>query len=316
MNFPVFDLHCDTSLKLLAEKPAKGLRSNDLHIDLERARVLPGYAQCFASFTTTCEEMYPGSPSAEEVFKGELAAITWEIEENKDLIQFARSAEEIRKNFQNGIMSAVLTIEGPAGFGFDPARLAELYEIGFRITTLSWNEDNPLTGSCVTKGGLKEQGKVYLKEAQRLGMIVDVSHLSDAGFWDIMELTEKPIIASHSNSRTICNVSRNITDEMYLAICQSGGTVGITQCRGFIGGNYDVDSFCDHIFHFLQLAGSDKHISLGGDMDGCPILAEEVLGIEDYQKIAVRLLERGLSEKTVHRIFWDNALEVMEKCAM
>ena len=144
-----------------------------------------------------------------------MGAILSQIEQNSDCIRQAYTAREVRENYEKGLMSGILTIEGPAGFDFDPALLQDLYAVGFRISTLGWNEQNALTGSQVTGGGLTEQGREYVREAQRLGMIVDVSHISDEGFWDIIEIAEKPIIASHSNSRAVCDVGRHLTDDMF-----------------------------------------------------------------------------------------------------
>lgn len=317
MKFPVFDLHCDTALMLLGEDRCSlgSLRKNNLHIDLERAGNLSGYAQCFACFTSPLMKLI-GRTTVYDMFERELASVLRETEQNADLINLAYSADEIIENRARGIMSAVLTIEGPAGFGYNPEMLEDLYNVGFRITTLGWNEDNPLTGSCATGGGLTEEGWAYVREAQRLGMVIDVSHISDKGFWDIMEITEKPIIASHSNSRTLCNVSRNLTDDMYKAICKSGGTTGINLYTGFLGESATIDTVCDHIIHFLNLAGDDKHVSLGSDFDGVSKLPEGISGIQDYDRLADRLLERNLPASTVENIFWNNAIGVIEKCSI
>lgn len=314
MSFPVFDLHCDTALALLGEdmNSAGSLRKNDLHIDLERAKTLPGYCQCFACFTTPfMEEWAKTSPIV--IFERELATIQREVDKNKDLIRLAYSPDEIQENRRNGIMSAVLTIEGPAGFGFNPELLGDLYAIGFRLSTLGWNERNELAGSHHTGGGLTEIGKEYVKEAQKLGMLIDVSHLSDEAFWDLMEITEAPILASHSNSRTVHNVSRNLTDDMFRAICQTGGVAGLNLYTDFIGENADIDKACDHILHFLDLDPSGKHIALGGDLDGCEALPEGFAGIQDYPKLAKRLLERGVEERTVMDLYWNNAIGVMQR---
>ena len=203
MKFPVFDFHCDTALALLGDSfnEAGSLRKNQLHIDLERASRLGGYAQCFACFTTPMmEQQYKVSPVV--LFEREIATIQREVDANSDLISIAYTPAEIRANQEAGKMSAILTLEGTAGFGHDPALLEDLSAIGFRIVSLGWNEQNPLTGSHMTGGGLTDQGREYVREAQRLGMLVDVSHISDEGFWDIMKITEAPIIATHSNSRT------------------------------------------------------------------------------------------------------------------
>ena len=316
MKFPVFDLHCDTALMLARKDRCStgSLRKNELHIDLERAGKFPGYAQCFACFTSP-KQYLPDGMTVTDMFERELATVIRETENNSDLIQLTHSVEEIEENRKQGIMSAILTLEGPAGIGYNPELLADLYKIGFRITTLSWNEQNPLTGSCATGGGLTDLGREYVRQAQKVGMVVDVSHISDEGFWDIMEITQKPIIASHSNSRTVWNVPRNLTDEMYSAICRTGGTTGINLYDGFLGENSNLDTVCDHIFHFLQVAGDDKHVSLGGDLDGVSRLPAGYTGVQDYDKLADRLLQRGASEETVENIFWNNAIGVIEKCS-
>jgi membrane dipeptidase len=313
MKFPVFDLHCDTALALLGEdmNTAGSLRKNELHIDLERAKQLPGYCQCFACFTTPMmEDWHKTFPVV--IFEREIATVQRELDKNKNLMRIAYSTEDIRKNAEKGKMSAILTIEGTAGFGHDPDLLEDLYAIGFRISSLGWNERNPLAGSHATGGGLTELGKTYVENAQQLGMLMDVSHLSDEGFWDMMDITCGPVVATHSNSRAVHNVSRNISDDMFRAICQTGGVAGINLYSSFIGEDPDVDQICDHIFHFMELDPDGKHIALGGDLDGCDSLPRGFAGVQDYPKLAARLLERGLSEETVMDIFWNNAIGVME----
>lgn len=317
MNFPVFDLHCDTALELLGKDFMGGnsLRKNSLHIDLERAKQLPGYAQCFACFTTPgFRDWYQVSPLI--AFEREMGEILSQLEANRDIIRLAYSAKEIRENYENGMMSGILTIEGPAGFGFDPALLEDLQKVGFRMSTLGWNEQNVLTGSHKTGGGLTDQGVEYVKEAQRLGIVVDVSHISDEGFWDIMKVTEKPIVASHSNSRAIWDNSRNLTDDMFRAICECGGVAGFNQYTDFIGENPTLDTVCDHILHFLELDPEGDHVALGGDLDGCDTLPEGFTGVESYPAMAAKLLERGVGDKIVRKIYWENALGVMESCYM
>ena len=316
MIFPVFDLHCDTALALLGKdlQQAGSLRKNEYHIDLERAVTLPGYAQCFACFTTPRDNR-PGGTTVTQLFEREMVSVLREVEKNSDLISLVYSAKEIEENRKSGKMSAILTIEGPAGFGFDPALLEDLYKVGFRITTLGWNEKNVLCGSHKTGGGLTDLGKEYVFEAQRLGMLIDVSHISDEAFWDIMEITNGPVIASHSNSRAVYDVSRNLTDEMFKAICQTGGVAGLNLYPGFLGENATLDTVCDHVVHWLELDG-EKHIALGGDLDGVEALPDGFAGVQDYPKLAECLLARGVNEQTVYDIFWNNAMGVIGKCCM
>ena len=317
MNIPVFDFHCDTALELLGwdDRAERSLRSNNCHIDLQRAGKLAGYCQCFACFTTPAmEEWMQVSPVS--VFEKEIAILQKGLWENRDVLAQAYTAQDVEENLQKGIMSAIFTIEGPAGFGFDPALLENLYQIGFRISSLGWNEKNPLAGSNVTGGGLTDLGREYVKEAQRLGMIVDVSHISDEAFWDIMDITQAPVVATHSNSRAVCGHSRNLTDEMFLEICKTGGVAGFNQYDAFVGENADLNKACDHFLHFMELDPEGKHIALGGDLDGCESLTKGFSGVESYPDLADMLLVRGLSEDNLYDIYWNNALGVMRRCCI
>lgn len=312
MSFPVFDFHCDTALALLGEdlNQAGSLRKNSLHIDLGRAAGLGGYAQCFACFTTPIyEELHGISPIV--VFERELATIQREVDRNRSLISIAYTTEEIEKNRAAGKISAILTLEGTAGIGYEPALLEDLWAIGFRVSSLGWNEANPLTGSHITGGGLSDQGREYVREAQRLGIRIDVSHISDEGFWDIMKITSAPVLATHSNSRTVWNHSRNLTNDMFRAICETGGLAGYNACRDFTGENPDLDTACDHILHFMELDPSGKHIALGCDLDGVDATPDGFDGVQSYPAFAQRLLQRGLSEENVMDIFWNNAIRVL-----
>ena len=317
MKLSVFDLHCDTVTELLGRdlSATTPLRSNKLHIDLERMKQYAGYAQCFAFWSTT-DLPLPRGIKPEDIFWREISVLQDQIDKNSDLIRQARSGADVRKNLEDGVISAIFTLEGTAGFGFEPAKLEKLYDLGFRISTLGWNEKNSLTGSHVTGGGLTKRGREYVKECQRLGILVDVSHISDEAFWQIMDMTEAPIIATHSNSRSVCGVSRNLTDDMFRAICNTGGVAGFNLCADFVGENPTVDTACDHIFHFLELDPAGTHIAIGGDLDGISEMPAGFSGVQDYPKLAQRLLERGLDEATLKQIFWSNALGVIDKCSM
>lgn len=141
MNIPVFDLHCDTVTELLGRDLAgKGnLRTNSLHIDLERGGTLAGYCQCFAFWNTTGLPL-PKGLKATDVFWREVSVLQDAIDKNSDIIRQARTPEDVKKNLAEGKMSAIFTLEGTAGIDFDPAALEKLYNLGFRISTLGWNE--------------------------------------------------------------------------------------------------------------------------------------------------------------------------------
>ena len=314
MNIPVFDFHCDTALALLGKdmNSAGSLKRNQYHIDLDRASALAGYAQCFACFTTPMvEEWYHISPIL--LFERELATIQREVDANRDRIAIAYSPDEIEQNRENGMMSAILTLEGTAGIDYNPELLEDLSMIGFRVVSLGWNEQNPLTGSNMTGGGLTDLGREFMKEAQRVGMLIDVSHVSDEGFWDMMKITDGPIIATHSNSRAICGHSRNLTDDMFRAIVETGGVAGYNMCDDFTGVNPTLDTVCDHIFHFLELDPSGKHIALGGDLDGVDNFPAGFEGVQSWPALALRMKQRGLDEETIRNIYWNNAMGVMRR---
>ena len=313
MNIPVFDLHCDTVTELLGRdlSGSTSLLKNNLHIDLERAGTLAGYAQCFAFWSTTGMPL-PKGIKTEDIFWREVSILQDAIDKNSHLIRQARTMEDVRKNFADGKMSAIFTLEGPAGIGFDPAKLEKLWNLGFRASTLGWNENNSLTGSHKAGGGLTKRGREYVRECQRLGILVDVSHISDEGFWDIMDITEAPVIATHSNSRAVFGESRNLTDDMFLAICRTGGVVGFNLCAEFVGENPTLDTACGHILHFLELDPTGRHIALGGDLDGITNMPQGFAGVQDYPKLAAQLRLRGVEDGMIRDIFWNNAIGVME----
>ena len=317
MKLSVFDLHCDTVTELLGQdlSASTSLRRNSLHIDLERMKQYDAYAQCFAFWSTTDLKL-PKGLKPEDVFWREVSVLQDGIDKNSDLIRQARSGDDVRKNREEGMISAIFTLEGPAGIGFEPAKLQKLHDLGFCISTLGWNEKNCLTGSHVTGGGLTKRGREYVKECQRLGILVDVSHISDEAFWQIMDMTERPVIATHSNSRHVHPSSRNLTDDMFRAICKTGGVAGFNLYTDFIGESPTVDTACDHIFHWLELDPEGNHIAIGGDLDGISEMPEGFRGVQDYPKLATRLLERGLDEMILNQIFWSNALGVIDKCSM
>lgn len=314
MKFPVFDLHCDTAYALLGKHIDSdgNLYENQCHFDLKRASGMPGFVQCFACFTTPeMQQWHKKSPTG--IFELELATIFRELEKNAPYISLAYDYRDILSNQEQGKMSAILSIEGPAGFGYDPELLEDLYKIGFRITTLGWNESNPLTGSHITGEGLTDLGREYVREAQRLGMLVDVSHISDQGFWHIMDITEAPVIATHSNSRSVFNHSRNLSDDMFRAICHTGGVAGLNMYAGFLGDHPAIETAAEHILYFLELDPDGTHIALGWDLDGCDTLPEGVFGVQSYPALADYLLSRGVGETVVYNIFWNNALGVITR---
>lgn len=309
MSMPwILDGHCDTAMLLyeqggaLAEHPAG-------HWDLARARQLPGWAQVFAF----CPAASPllSRLTARQIVEAGYASFVRQLEQNQ--IPLCRGGSALHQALDQQHAAALLSLEGAEGVDCDPGRLEELAERGFCMVSLTWNEENRLAGSCVSGGGLSGQGKAFFQKAQRLGLVVDVSHLSDAAFWQLVRLADAPLIASHSNSRTQCGHPRNLTDDMYRAICDLGGVAGLNLYAPFLAERQaDFEDVWRHVDHFLQLAGDDRHLALGADLDGCDTLPVGFTGLESYPALADQLARRGLSENTIARIFHENLLGVLD----
>ena len=202
-----------------------------------------------------------------------------------------------------------LSLEGPEAVNCDPDRLDELKDLGFLMTTLTWNYPNALAGPHGTDLGLTDQGKAYVRRAQELGILIDVSHLSEKAFWELCDITMAPIVASHSNSRAVCNHSRNLTDKQFQVICNFGGLVGLNLYAPFLNesGRADFSDVKRHLDHFLELGGQ-HHIALGGDLDGCDSLPTGFRGVENYNDLGRWLMQQGMEELTVNNVFNNNAV--------
>lgn len=305
--FPVFDAHCDTALELWERQAS--LRQNSGQWDLARAAQLPGWAQFFA-FCPICSP-FAAELGAEAVLARAYAQFLQQLEVCQ--LPVCRDAAEVERQLPTG--AVLLSLEGAEGIGCDPGRLEPLRLQGFAMTGLTWNYENSLAGSHMTGQGLSARGADYVRAAQQLGMLVDVSHASDEAFWQVCRMTQGPILASHSNSRAVCPESRNVTDGMYAAICETGGVVGLNFYTEFLGrGQVDFETVWHHLDHFLQLAGDDRHVALGADLDGCDSLPDGFTGVASYPALAAYLADRGLGEETLRRLYFENLMGVYRQC--
>ena len=311
MLYRVFDGHCDTPVELWLQE--KQLRSSDLAVSLDKAAGLGGYAQFFAFCTAWIETRMPHT----EHFSRALDYFLAQLRKNEDRITLCRTAPEAEAAMQAGKCAAFLAIEGAEAVREDEGLLELAYEAGVRMVSLVWNLPNGLSGSCQTGEGLTEKGKRFFRRAQKLGMLVDVSHLSEKGFWDMAELAEKPIVASHSDSFAVCPHPRNLTDAQFQAICDLGGTAGLNLYGAFLRdeGRPTLEDVWRHIEHFLELGG-DGHIALGGDLDGCSVLPEGFAGVDSYAMLAQWLEDRKLPSSTIENIFSESLLKVVKQCTM
>ncbi len=305
------DMHCDTVLGLMKDKENLELYSNDLSIDIQKLKKGNSLAQFFAMFVYLKAEKDPMELCLEMIDK-----FYTELEKNVDYISLATNYEEIIKNDNEGRMSAVLTIEEGGAIKGKLHNLRNFYRLGVRAITLTWNYPNeigyPNTNYQHKDEGLTSFGEEVVHEMNRLGMLVDVSHLSDQGFYDVARLTSKPFIASHSNSRAIKDHSRNLNDHMIKTLSDNGGVMGICFERDFLGESEKarVEDMIRHIKHIKNVGGIDV-IALGSDFDGChPDV--EISNIGEIEKLAYALKDNKFTEDEIDKIFYKNALRVIK----
>ena len=197
-NYRVFDGHCDTPIELwLQNQP---MRENTLAVSLARAQRLGTWAQFFAFCTAWVKAKLPRP----EIFSRALDNFHAQLRENADKITLCRTASEAEAAMQGGKCAAFLAIEGAEAVREDEGLLEHAYESGVRMISLVWSLPNSLAAPCGSDEGLTEKGRHFFKRAQALGMLVDVSHVSEKGFWDMIGLAEKPVIATHSDSFAVC----------------------------------------------------------------------------------------------------------------
>lgn len=310
-KYCVFDGHCDTAIELWQQN--QELRHNTLAVSLERAERLGGYAQFFAFCTAWLKTRMPHT----EHFARALDYFLEQLRENEERITLCRTMAEADAAMAAGRAAAFLAIEGAEAVREDPGLLEAAYEKGVRMVSLVWNLPNSLSGSCLTGEGLSEKGKDFFRRAQRLGMLVDVSHLSEKGFWDMAELAEKPIVASHSDAFAVCPHPRNLTDAQFRAICDLDGTVGLNLYGPFLTQEKTptLDDLRRHLDHFLTLGG-EGHLALGADLDGCKILPEGFAAVNDYNALGDYLVKTGYSDETIQNLFCNSLRKVVTTCIM
>ena len=323
----VWDLHCDTLSELRKAEHAgrpKSFAQNDLHIDLEKLQKGDYLLQCFAAFVNLGDKTPGADPlvtALEEIdqFKRIMAAYP-------EKIAPVYTAADIRRNAAAGKISGMLTIEEGACCKGSVGVLRRMYELGVRMMTLTWNHENELASPQRNPGGvlvpqiekgLTGKGFEFLAEMERMHMIVDVSHLSDKGFWDIVEHGTRPFAASHSNCRALAPHTRNLTDEMIRVMAEKGGLVGLNYCAGFLDDQPSPDLcrsttalMAKHAAHFKQVGGIEI-IGLGSDFDGIGGKLE----LSDCSKmplLADALRKEGFTEDEVEAIFFRNAQRFFE----
>ena len=320
----VIDTHSDTIIRLLDEDFDMGARSDSGHMDLPRLREGGVDAQVFAVWTSPKigpEAQVPRVLRMIDALHGQLAKYP-------DQMELAQSAGDIRRISNAGKIAAILGVEGGHAINNDLRILRTYRRLGVLYMTLTWMNNNEWAdgsgdspseygeyyGNIPDHGGLTDFGREVVREMNRIGMIVDISHVSDATFYDVMEVTTKPVIASHSCAWALNPHFRNIKDDMLRALARNGGVIGINFYPKYLspeGQIADVAVVVDHIDHAVKIAGVD-HVGLGSDFDGVGSLPQ---GLEDCSKmpaITAELVKRGYAETDIIKILGGNFLRVIE----
>lgn len=303
------DAHCDTITRIMDTK--EHLYKNNYQVDIERLKTFSHPIQFFAIWT---HPKFYDNP-----FKQTIKAINYfyeEIKKNENYIAYAGSVKDIEKNIAENKISAVLSVEGGEALEGEIEVLRTLYRLGVRCMTLTWNYQNSIGYGALEEGlekGLTDFGIQVVKEMNALGMIIDVSHLSESGFWDVKKLSSKPFIASHSNARALCNHPRNLSDQQLKAIADVGGVVGITTYPPFLNssGSADIEDFFIHVDYMIKRIGID-YIGLGCDFDGIPIVTK---GMEDVSKLKLvcEHFEKKYGCSGAEKLLHENFLRVMKE---
>ena len=320
MNLPlIFDLHCDTVLSLYQNK--KTLRDWDGHIDLAKLKSLGTPVQSFALFLATRDaaEHHGISEPPCELFNSMYEVFIRELEANRDGISQVFTYADIEKNLAENRVSALLTLEDCVLFDGKLERVDEVFRKGVRIAALTWNYENSLGfpnsfDSELHGKGLKKFGFDCVEHMNELGIIVDVSHLSEGGFWDVARCSTKPFIASHSCARVLCDHSRNLTDEQLRAIGEHGGVCGVNFFSEFLVKDSTHTSCADIVRHMDRIrnkAGIEA-VALGSDFDGidCTLEFSDCAGLP----MLIDAMGKVFTERETELICGENALRVFKDC--
>ena len=315
----LIDMHCDTLLECYLN--SYGLRKNHGHLDLESMAASGALAQFFAIFLPSGEDAreHGIEIGPYRLFEEVYGLYQSEMAKNKDLILPAYSYQDILENKRKNKISAILTVEDGQLIEGDIDRIQELYDMGVRLITILWNRENCIgfpnsRDENAHQKGLKPFGIEVVERMNRLGIIIDVSHISEGGFFDVAKYSEKPFVASHSCARALCGHPRNLTDAQLKRIAESGGVAGVNFYSEFLK---DVSKYTaindikEHIGHMVSVMGEDG-VALGSDFDGidCEL---EIENYGQYGKL-ISELEKCYSNDVLEKICYKNVLRVVHDC--
>jgi membrane dipeptidase len=319
----VVDTHCDTLKCLLPEftRPRDsmwgdrsdvgiGVRSRLGHVDVPR--LLEGGVNCQVFAVSSERSRTPAHPLRTAL---ETIDRFYRECEGCGSLTPVTSSDEVLDAKRKGMVAGLLSIEGADVIEGRVETLRVFRRLGVRMVGLVHSLRNQLADGVTdrrTGGGLSELGAQAVEELNRLGMIIDVSHINDEGFWDVIDQSKHPVIASHSNSRAVCSHPRNMTDEMILALAENGGVMGMNFAPSFVHPEKaTLKRVVDHIDHIVDLVGPD-HVGLGSDFDG---IQSTPVGLEDATKmpqITEELVKREYSEIDIKKILGGNHLRLMK----
>lgn len=310
----VIDGHTDVLLGLIQQRRKFWEESDRGHVDYPRMKKGNVLAAFFA--------VWPGI-NQYYIQKGTRQLLEL-VEEPKNNAIFIKKPEDLEKADKEGKVGVIFHIEGIGGFDTEFHLLNFLYRLGLRSFGITWSDLNIFgSGSSfdpstpIDTRGITGEGRELILEANKLGVIVDVSHLSDKSFWDVLNISKKPVIASHSSCRAISPVSRNLTDEMIKALADSGGVMGINFGNMFLRedcGRSDDTPFTkiiDHVDHVKNLVGPN-HVAFGSDFDGTGVPAE-VKDVTGFNKLVAEMEERGYTDEDINKICHGNFVRIFKK---
>ena len=297
-----FDCHADTLTEIT--KPGEDLERNTCDLDLERVeKFADPYTQIFAIWRDR-KKMDEEKPEEEFLRLYRRAAELLEKADQK--IIWCRNAQDMEEAHKSGKAAAFLSLEDISTAG----RYAEqIYSLGFRFAMLTWNYENRYAcgASSDQHRGLTEEGKELTKYLIDQGIILDISHLSDQGAEDLMTLTDAPIIASHSNVRSVSPHPRNLPEGLIRELIRRQGLIGINFFAPFVGENPQVEDLLRHMDVILGLGGEDV-LALGGDLDGCDgVFPAGISGVETVPVLRERMEKAGFGAALIEKVFFENA---------
>lgn len=311
----ICDCHCDTLTELYNKNAS--LYKNEQHFDIKRQIALGGGLQFCAIYVPTEVFRYQGGLRYTLCLLDKYNQEIKKLHENGIDVLQVRTAEDAGNVLKHKAATLLAIEEGGAIDGSLEA-LRCLYELGVRAMTLTWSNRNDIADGIneeATGSGLTLFGKQVVAEMNRLGMLVDVSHISTAGFWSVIETSTKPIIATHSNAKSLCSHPRNLNDEQIKALAQNGGLAGITFAGQFLEEDWRnacIESVYKHIDYMLNLIGNDDHIGFGSDFDGISHPPCNIQGVQDYKPL-IEYLSKYYSDETINKITHQNVINLLQK---